>query len=135
MSARQHVVEMLQEVFAPLGPVGIRRMFGGAGISCGGVMFGLIEGDVVYLKADHATKSAFESEGCGPFVYEDKTRPVAMPYWQAPERLYDDPDEFVEWGRRALAVATKTKQARRAKTAPRAKRATAPSAKIKTKPP
>jgi DNA transformation protein len=28
-----------------------------------------------------------------------------MPYWQLPERLYDEPDEFREWALKAFAVA------------------------------
>ncbi len=110
MSASSQFLEMVQEALAPLGQVSVRRMFGGAGIYCNGVMFGLTDDDTLYLKADDTTKSTYEDEGCGPFVYEGKTRPVAMSYWRVPERLYDEPDEFVEWARRALAVAVTTKR-------------------------
>ncbi len=98
-------IEFLSDILAPLGHVTARRMFGGAGIYCDGVIFGLHIEDVLYLKADATSIPAFEAEGCGPFSYETKTGARAvMSYWRAPERLYDEADEFVEWARRALAV-------------------------------
>jgi DNA transformation protein len=33
-----------------------------------------------------------------------------MPYWQAPERLFDEPDEFADWAREAFDVAVRTKK-------------------------
>ena len=41
--------------------------------------------------------------------------PVAMSYWEVPERLLDDPTELAAWARRAYAVAlaAKTKRGRR----------------------
>ena len=38
-----------------------------------------------------------------------------MSYWRAPERLYDEPDEFVEWARRALAVSLASPAKKKAK--------------------
>jgi DNA transformation protein len=41
-----------------------------------------------------------------------------MPYWQAPERLFDEPEEFAEWAQRAYEVARRTaKPKARASTA------------------
>ncbi|MEQ1711906.1 MAG: TfoX/Sxy family protein, partial [Hyphomicrobium sp.] len=104
-----------------LGPVTVTRMFGGAGVDADGVMFGLVEGDQLYLKADGATKSAFEAEGQGPFVYDGASGPVTvMSLWRVPERLYDDPDDMVEWARRALGVA-RSAAARKPKPKPKPK--------------
>ena len=61
---------------------------------------------------------------------------MPMPYWQAPDRLFDEPDEFVAWARAAFTVAERTKKpkkkarARGARTAATAKSA----AKRKTAP-
>ena len=44
--------------------------------------------------------------GLRPVGLRGRGRPVPMPYWQAPERLFDEPDEFAEWAR-ALAVAVR----------------------------
>lgn len=105
MSVSPGFATMIEDLLAPLGPIRIKRMFGGGGVYCGSVMFGLIADDVLYLKADKTTAPAFEAEGSAPFVYDGKGKPVTMSYWRLPERLYDEPDEAVTWGRRALGVA------------------------------
>jgi DNA transformation protein len=33
-----------------------------------------------------------------------------MSYWRAPERLYDEPDEMLEWAQEALRVAALSKK-------------------------
>ena len=106
--------DFIADLFAPFGPVTIRRMFSGAGIFRDGLMFGLIVRDVIYLKADETSTGDFEREGCGPFTYtRGKTsahpRQHALPYWRLPERLYDDPDELADWARRAFAIAERKK--------------------------
>lgn len=105
MTASTAFLGLVTDAMRGLGPVTVKRMFGGAGIYAGGVMIGLVADDVLYLKADDTTKTSFEAEGLGPFVYDGKSKPISMSYWRVPERLYDDPDEMAEWARRALAVA------------------------------
>jgi DNA transformation protein len=105
MAASDGFIELLKDSLCGLGPVSVRRMFGGAGVYADGVMFGLIVDDTFYLKADDETKSAFEAEGLAPFVYHGSGGTVAMSYWRIPERLLDDPDELVGWARTALDVA------------------------------
>ena len=100
-----NVVDLLSEMLRPLGTVSVRRMFGGAMVYIDGVALGLLDNDVLYLKADDTNKGMFEAEGQGPFVYEGKTKPVAMSYWRVPERLYDEPEEMAEWGHAALQAA------------------------------
>ena len=116
--------EMLQDVLAPLGRIAVRRMFGGAGVYCDGVMFGLVvDGDTLFLKGDDTTKAAFEAEGCGPFVYGGKGKPITMSYWRMPDRLLDDSDEMADWARTALAVARRRAASKQpAKTKPKGDR-------------
>lgn len=106
MVASDGYLLFVKELLSELGPVMIRRMFGGAGIFCDGLMFALVADDVLYLKADDDTRAAFEAEGCVPFSYA-KTggRNTIMSYWRTPERLFDEPDELTVWARRALGVA------------------------------
>lgn len=105
MAASEGFIELLKDVLAGLGPVSIRRMFGGAGVYADGVMFGLVADDTLYLKADAATKAAYEAEGLKPFGYGSGGKRIDLPYWRIPERLLDDPDEMTEWARTALSVA------------------------------
>jgi DNA transformation protein len=100
--------EFIRELFVEFGPVAVRRMFGGAGLYADGVMFALVSGGQIYLKADAATVRGFEREGCRPFEYGSKTgKRAIMSYWRLPDRLYDDTDELARWARAALAVALK----------------------------
>lgn len=124
---------LLEDLFAPLGGVTFRRMFGGVGIFKDTLMFALVIDDTVHMKVNDTTKAAYEAEGCAPWVYEGRKGPVTMPYWPAPERLFDEPEEFAEWARTAFGVAVAN---RAAKTGPRkkAKATGQPKAKTKTAP-
>ena len=99
--------EFVAELFAPMGPVSIRRMFGGAGVFRDGLMFALLGDDTIYLKTDATLRADLEAEGCAPFLW---TKPSAgeeidMGYVSLPSSAMDDPDEASAWARRALAVA------------------------------
>lgn len=111
--------EFIRELFSQFRPVTVKRLFGGAGIFCESVMFGLAFRDAIYLKADETSIPDFERHGSGPFVYSRKRagRVVqhALPYWRLPERLYDDPDDLAVWAARALAVAERKKFAPRSR--------------------
>jgi DNA transformation protein len=100
---------LLEELLAPIGGVVIKRMFGGLGILHDGMMFALVSKDVLYFKADATTVPRFQAEDCGRWVYPGRNRNVEMPYWRAPERLLDEPDEFVEWARAAVAAAERVR--------------------------
>jgi DNA transformation protein and related proteins len=108
--------DFIHDLFAPFGPVIIRRMFSGAGIFRDGLMFGLIVRDVIYLKADESSTGDFEREGCGPFTYvrgkkSGRPKQHALPFWRLPERLYDEPDELADWARKAFEAAQRKKLA------------------------
>ena len=98
--------DFLIELFAGFGPVTIRPMFSGFGISADGVNFAMALRSGLYLRADEQNIPRFEAEGSKPFSYQTKARSVTVSsYWQLPERLYDDPDEMTEWARASLAAA------------------------------
>jgi DNA transformation protein and related proteins len=64
--------EFIHDLFQPFGAATVPRMFGGAGLFVDGVMFGLVSGGQIYLKADASTVICFEREHCGPFEYSTK---------------------------------------------------------------
>jgi DNA transformation protein len=120
MTASESFVDLLEDALSGLGPVSVRRMFGGAGVYAEGVMFGLISGDTLYLKADSQSRHAFEAEGLQPFTYQARgKRRIAMSYWRIPERLLDNPDKMVDWAKVALAVARREASVRARSSAPR----------------
>jgi len=112
--------DFLIDLFADFGPVSIRRMFSGFGISADGINFALALRGGLYLRADDQTIPRFEMEGSNPFQYQTRARIVTVnSYWQLPERLYDDPEELTDWARAALAAAQRAAVRKR----PRARRA------------
>jgi DNA transformation protein and related proteins len=108
--------DFLIDLFAGFGPVTIRRMFSGFGISADGINFGLVLRGGLYLRADDQTIPRFEAEGSKPFQYQTRAKTVTVgSYWQLPERLYDDPDELTDWARAALAAAQRAALRKRSK--------------------
>jgi DNA transformation protein len=108
--------DFLIDLFAGFGPVTIRRMFSGFGISADGINFAMVLRGGLYLRADDQTIPRFVAEGSKPFHYQTGTRSVTVnSYWQLPERLYDDPDDMVEWARAALAAAQRAALKKRPK--------------------
>jgi DNA transformation protein len=96
----------IQELLEGFGPVRIKRMFGGAGVYAGDVMFGLIDSDVLYLKTDEPLRAELADAGAKSWIYSRAPgKWEETSYWSLPEAALDDPDEAVAWARKALAVA------------------------------
>jgi len=108
--------DFLIDLFSDFGPVTIRRMFSGFGISADGTNFALALRGGLYLRADEHSIPRFEAEGSKPFSYQTRAKIVTVgSYWQLPERLYDDPEELTEWARAALAAAQRAALRKRPK--------------------
>jgi len=112
--------DFIRELFSPFAAVTVKRMFGGAGLYAGGLMFGLLFDGAIFLKVDETSIPDFEREGSRPFVYRraktaGRVGRASLSYWLLPERLYDDPDELAVWAGRALAIAQRKKFAPRAR--------------------
>jgi DNA transformation protein len=121
--------EFLLDLFASFGPVTLRKMFSGFGISVDGVNFAMALRAGLIFRADEETIPRFEAESAKPFQYETSKKAVTvMSYWHVPERLYDDPDELAVWARDALAAARRAKLKKRPKTPRKAK--TKPKTKV-----
>jgi DNA transformation protein len=108
--------EFLVDLFADFGPVTIRRMFSGYGISADGTNFALSLRAGLYFRADDQTIPQFEAEGSKPFQYQTRTKTVIVnSYWQLPARLFDDSEELASWARAALAAAQRAAVRKRPK--------------------
>ncbi|MCV0396539.1 MAG: TfoX/Sxy family protein [Rhizobiaceae bacterium] len=104
--------DAIHDAFAGLGPVTIKRMFGGKGIYHEGLIVALeVDGELL-LKADRDSAEAFDEAGCTQWVYRGhKGRgPTAMPYWSIPDSAWDDPDEMAVWTRRAYEAALRSRK-------------------------
>jgi DNA transformation protein len=120
--------DFVADLFAGLGKVAVKRMFGGAGVYAEGVMFALLDGGgQLFIKADEALREELVAAGSAPFLYTFPSGPragqtVGLGYWRLPDAALDDPDEAAAWGRKALAVAhAKAKTQTKPKT-PKARR-------------
>ncbi|WP_018239775.1 TfoX/Sxy family protein [Ensifer sp. BR816] len=100
----------IEEMFETLGLITIRRMFGGKGIYCEGIILALeVDGEIL-LKGDAESASELEEAGARQWAYDGKGKPVKMPYWSIPEAAYDDPDEMARWVKLAFAAARRAKK-------------------------
>ena len=108
--------DFLIDLFADFGPVAIRRMFSGFGISADGINFALALRSGLYFRVDEQTIPQFEAEGSRPFSYQTRAKTVTVnSYWELPARLFDDSDELARWARAALAAAQRVALRKRPK--------------------
>jgi DNA transformation protein len=106
MVASDSFAEFLREQLAPLGRLTMRRMFGKTGVFCDGVMLAMVTDNMLYFRVDDGNRSAFkEAEAFPPLNYENQGRLIDLSFLRAPDRLFDEPDELVEWAQLALAAA------------------------------
>lgn len=94
--------ETIAEHFAAVGPVSVRRMFGGQGIYSDGAIIAVVVGGTLMLKADERSAGAFQAAGCRQWTYpKDDGTAARMPYYALPDEAYDDPDAMADWARLA----------------------------------
>ncbi|HYP06228.1 MAG TPA: TfoX/Sxy family protein [Bryobacteraceae bacterium] len=96
MGVRNPYVEFLTEQFEPVGEITSRAMFGGYCLYCDGIVFALVAGNAVYLKADDENRSRFEDRGLRRFKpFEDRNE--TMSYYEAPPEIFEDSDAMKDW--------------------------------------
>jgi DNA transformation protein len=100
----QYVLEQL----SGLERVTSRRMFGGIGLYCDGLFFGIIAGDTLYFKVDETNRADYQARGMGQFRPYLNRPHVSMTYYAVPADALEDPEECVAWARRSVAVALAT---------------------------
>ena len=96
---RRFVLDQL----ADAGDVTPRSMFGGVGLYSRGVFFGIVAGDVLYLKVDDATRGEYVACGMTAFKpYPDRSG--TMQYYAVPLEVLESGAELTRWARKAIAV-------------------------------
>ncbi len=99
----------IADLFAGLGEVTVRKMFGGKGIYHNGLIVAVEVRGEVLLKADAVSAPDFEAAGAKRWT-DAGGRPVNMPYWTIPESAIDDPDEMAVWTRKAYEAALRSRK-------------------------
>ena len=95
--------DAIEDLFSGLGPVQIRRLFGGKGIYHQGVIIAIVLRGELMLKADAELAPEMAAAGCSQWTYTGKRhgKLVAMPYWTLPDGAADDPDVMAVWARKS----------------------------------
>jgi len=112
--------DFVLELFSQFGPVTLRRMFSGYGVSAEGLNFAMALRGGLIFRVDDQNVSRYEAEGCKPFQYDtSKKMVVVKSYRHLPERLYDDPEELAVWAHEAVGAAQRAaaKKPRKKKSA------------------
>ena len=122
----------LHDMFAAIGPISIRRMFGGKGVYADGMIVAVVlSTGELHVKGDEETRALYEGEGAVQWVPHMNGRVSAMPYWRVPADVLDDQDALDRWAHLARDVARRA--AASGKKPASKKPATKTSAKKKTK--
>ena len=104
------------ELFAGLGDIRCRPMFGGLGVYADDLFFALADDGAVYLKGDDANEDAYRGAGSAQFSFPGKDGALQlMRYWRLPDAAYDDPDEALRWGRLGMEAALRARSAKPAR--------------------
>jgi len=100
------VVDQLSE----LEDVTARSMFGGIGLYCGGVFFGVIARDVLYFKTDDLSRPAYARLGMKPFMPYGKKGSGLHRYFSVPLDVLESPPALTDWARAAVAAAERLRR-------------------------
>lgn len=105
----EFIVEQLSE-FDALHNFGVttKKMFGGVGIFCNGVMFGMIGGGKFRLRVDEENKPDYEAKGMNS--YNPKKKGKGMPYWEVPVEVLEDKTQLTKWATKAHEAALRGKK-------------------------
>ena len=89
-----------------MGPVEIKRFFGGASLCLAGVQFAFVMKGTLYLRADEGTRKEFEDLGSRPFSYATRAgRVTVASYYETPADVMDDATALRTWAAQAHRAA------------------------------
>ena len=80
----------------------LRRMFGGYGLYCGAIFFGIIHQGRLYFKTTEVTRGIYQSRGMQPFRPGPKQ--TLRSYYEVPADVVENADELCAWAGAALSI-------------------------------
>ena len=82
------------------GPVDCRAMFGGFGLYCEGIFFGIIAKGRLYFKTNESTASDYLERDMQPF--QPNPRQTLKNYFEVPVEILEDEEQLAVWARKAI---------------------------------
>ncbi len=111
--ARKRACDLAARI-GELGPVVVRRYFGGAALVADGVQFGIVMGNRFYLRVDDRTRVALAARGGRPFRYRGREKDVEVDaYYETPDAVIYDPGRLTEFVMEACRAASAGRRARK----------------------
>lgn len=117
MAGRDEFLAHVLGLLEPLGRVHARGMFGGHGLYCDGVFFGIVLDNTLYLKTDAQNRGEFERAGSEIFSYSRKGQSAKLGFYRAPEDALDAPQFMLPWAKSAVAAALRSRAGKSQRTA------------------
>ncbi len=93
-------LERIEADLRDLGGITSRPMFGGHGIYCNGVRFGLLYRGRLYFKVSGGSKEDDLARGMSPF--RPNERQTSKSYYEVPPEVLDDQEAFRSWSKEAI---------------------------------
>ena len=101
-------VELICDQLAGLDGVLYKSMFGGYGLYCGSMFFGIVYDGRLYFKTDDATRARYEAWESEPF--QPNAKQTLRSYYEVPGDLFDDATQLLELAEEAVDVALRAKK-------------------------
>ena len=95
--------DFLLEQLEGMGELRALAMFGGWGLYCDEVFFGIIWGGRLYFRTSEGTRERYEAFGMKPFRPNPRQRLRA--YYEVPADVQDDAAELERWAQDAVRAA------------------------------
>ena len=96
------ILDQLEE----LGDVRSNRMFGGWGLYCDDLFFGIVSSDRLYFKTDKDTRQRYIDLDMKPFAPTKKQ--VLKNYYEVPADVIEDREELLDFAEESCDVAERT---------------------------
>jgi len=84
-----------------------KKMFGGIGFFCDGLMFGMVGSGKFRLKVDEHNQQEYIDRGIEAFMSSKKKK--GMPYYEVPVDILEDKSALAEWATKSYEAALRNK--------------------------
>jgi DNA transformation protein and related proteins len=94
-SRKNEFKEYVLDQLRLLNYVECKPMFGGFGLYCRGIFFGIIADGGVYFKTDLSTVDSYKERGMKPF--KPSAKQTLKNYYELPPEILEDEQQIAEW--------------------------------------